>query len=110
MNETGFRESVVRKVLRVLPSTKHVKFNMRFSNGWPDSGFFAAGGKTLWVEWKVHPNKLSPLQELVIKDLTEKGHKVAVITYHKKEAKSEITINGHTFWDMANDWIVAQLQ
>ena len=50
--------------------------------GLPDR-FYAALGKHCWLEAKVHPYKLSPLQEQVLPRLARAGARVVVATLYE---------------------------
>lgn len=52
--------------------------------GLPDR-FYSARGGHAWVESKVHPYSLSPLQEMVLPRLARAGSRVIVLTLHQPD-------------------------
>lgn len=74
-----------------------LKLSNRFNNGWPDAVYLGDGGKLAWVEYKVAPNKLTKLQEDIIRMLREKNHVALVIT---KKGSKTLVDDGATVVEM----------
>ncbi len=109
--ETRFIAAINRKITKLAPNIKHIKFALRFNNGWPDSGYFALGGRLLWVEYKVHPNKPTPQQRQTITQLRALGQKVAILTQHDTYTIIEPDETSPPFTDQTpHNWIIQTLQ
>jgi hypothetical protein len=52
-------------------------------SGLPDR-LYAASGAHCWAEYKVHPNRLSPLQEAVLPKMATAGLRVVALTLHRE--------------------------
>lgn len=91
--ETAFIESIHRKLKKDAPDVHYVKFALRFVNGWPDAGYFAPNGATLWVEYKIHPNKPTAQQNKTIALLRSLGQKVAIITLRNDLAEVKTSLD-----------------
>ncbi len=83
--ETAFINSIHKKLKLAKPSILIRKTSDRFNQGWPDVLYIGPFRKTLWVEYKIYPNKLSKMQEHTIYQLTNYDQHIAVITKHPNE-------------------------
>jgi VRR-NUC domain len=74
MTEAKFTAKLL-KALRAHPALDEAviwKFNDRVSAGIPDFAI-VIGRRTLWVEVKIHPNKLSKIQKYYLDQIKEGG-------------------------------------
>ena len=78
--ESAFINSVHKKLKQAKPEILIRKISDRFNQGWPDVLYIGPFGYDLWIEYKVHPNKLSKMQEHIIQQLTSYDKQIAVIT------------------------------
>lgn len=108
-HETSFIQSVHRRLKKDAPEILCVKFALRFVNGWPDAGYFAPNGTSLWVEYKVHPNTTTPQQVKTIHHLRNLGQKVAIITLHDGFTRIESGTNHQTTTVNPHLWIIETL-
>lgn len=99
-----------RRLKKAIPEIMCVKFALKYRNGWPDSGYFTPGGKTVWVEHKVHPNGPTPLQTHTIKELHDRGHIVAIITQHPKHVTIEIPNKEPIICTTPDEWLIKHLK
>lgn len=107
--ETSFIQSIHRKLKKDAPEILCVKFALRFVNGWPDAGYFAPNGASLWVEYKVHPNTTTPQQNKVIYHLRSLDQKVAIITLRDGFAEIESGTNHQTTTPNPHLWLINEL-
>lgn len=75
---------VIAKVLRWArrhPEVVPIRIAMQagVSAGWPDYCFVLPHGVSVWIEFKAPGKKPTPLQELRLTTLRERGHYAAVI-------------------------------
>lgn len=70
----------------------YYKISDRFTRGIPDSLIINEDGNQLWVEYKIHPNKLSPLQMHTIDELITHSQTVWVITAKLSDKPHSYTI------------------
>jgi len=73
-------EKEVSKYAKEKYNWSYVKQASRLEKGQPDRYFYNTNGRIIFVEFKNARGKLSRLQERYIKDLRDKGFKVAVIS------------------------------
>jgi len=72
----------LRDALNELPNTVCWKISDRFNASRPDL-IICHAGEFLAIETKVHPNRLTPLQQLTLDTLRKAGADTYVATYHK---------------------------
>lgn len=87
--ESVFINSVHKKLKRAKPEILIRKISDRFNQGWPDVLYIGPFNYKLWIEYKVHPNKLSKMQEHTINKLISYNEHVAVITKHYNQLFNE---------------------
>lgn len=90
--ETIFIESVNKRLKKLKPPPLIKKIADRFTQGWPDVLYIGPFSYNLWVEYKVHPNKLTDIQRNIIQTLTNYDEHVVVIT---KYNENEATVNDY---------------
>lgn len=104
--ESAFIQAINRQI-RKHPDPPHsIKFADRFTNGLPDTLYIGKSGICLWVEYKVHPNKVTMIQLDTLNKLAAYNQRIAIITKHP----TKITINDgiNTFeHDKPWQWIIA---
>ena len=87
--ESAFIQAIHRR-LKKHPQPPHiVKFADRFTTGIPDCLYIGSSGISLWVEYKVAPNKPTALQIETLETLMKFSQKIAIIT----KFPTKITIN-----------------
>lgn len=103
--ESAFIKAVNQR-LKQHPQPPHIiKFADRFTKGIPDTLYIGVSGISLWVEYKVAPNKATALQLDTLKTLLNYNQKVAIITKHP----TKITIHDGINTVETNapwDWII----
>lgn len=99
--ESLFIQSVHRRLKQLSEPPIIRKLADRFTQGWPDVLYIGVSGQTLWVEYKVHPNKTSPLQKETISTLRKYRQNIAVIT---KMPTDYAIHNGETNIQHATPW------
>ena len=71
----------------------YYKISDRFTRGIPDSLIINENGKQLWVEYKIYPNKLSPLQMHTIDELIKHNQDVWIVTAKLSDKPHSYKIN-----------------
>lgn len=78
--ETSFIQAVHRR-LKQLPEPPFIyKTADRFTNGIPDVLYIGPNGTPLWVEYKIHPNKVTPIQQVMLDTLHNYQQNAAIFT------------------------------
>jgi len=99
--ETRFIQRIHRR-LKQLPNPPLIRKNAdRFTQGWPDVLYISPQGTSLWVEYKVHPNKPTPLQQETLTMLYAYHQNIAIIT---QKPQTCTIYNGQTTFDDAAPW------
>lgn len=110
--ETAFINSIHKKLKLAKPSILIRKTSDRFNQGWPDVFYIGPFNYTLWIEYKVHPNKLSKMQEHAIHQLAHYDQHVAVITkYPNKTTVQDYLTNPDNIIEITDPikWIMIEL-
>lgn len=71
----------------------YYKISDRFTRGIPDSLIINEEGKQLWIEFKIYPNKPSPLQSDKIDELIRHNQDVWIVTAKLSSKPYSYTIN-----------------
>lgn len=74
------KNAFLKKLKKVAPDILIFGIADRFSRGRPDS-LIMRRGKTVWTEFKMYPNKPTPIQAAVIKSLQQAGQNVLVVSF-----------------------------
>jgi len=106
--ETAFIQVIHRHLKKQTNPPLIKKLADRFTNGLPDVLYISPSGITLWVEYKVHPRKATPIQRLTLETLMAYRQRIAIITK---------TPHGSHIFDGTNEydnnepwcWILTQL-
>ena len=106
--ETAFIQTVHRRLKKQTNPPLIKKLADRFTNGLPDVLYISPSGITLWVEYKVHPNKTTPIQQLTLEILMAYHQRVAVITKTPNSSQIFDGVYQHDN-DKPWDWILDQL-
>jgi hypothetical protein len=106
--ETLFIQRIHRRLKLLRPPPIIRKLSDRFTRSWPDVLYIGPTGLCLWVEYKVHPNKVTKLQKETLKMLTSYQQKTAIITQQKTTTLIEES-GQQQFTDTPWCWITSQL-
>lgn len=111
--ESVFIESIHRKLKKLKPPPLIKKIADRFTQGWPDVYYIGPFSYNLWVEYKIHPNKLTDIQKNIIQTLTNYDEHVIVITKYEEHeyAINDFLLNPKNQIIVVNpaDWIANEL-
>lgn len=80
------------------------------NNGIPDTYYLSQTGSSLWIEYKIHPNKLTKLQEHRISHLNTCKQNAILVTYIPTTKQYTILQKGEI--SNTNDiitWIIKEL-
>lgn len=111
MTEAPLTRKFLAAVQAQLPNAVIFKINDRTTAGIPDA-VISHDFCTVWLEFKKHPNKLTPLQKLNI-DRINKGGRAMVITFHDQFVRvDDQSLLGRAFdasFDRAVAYVVGRL-
>lgn len=81
-----------------------LKLNQRFNTGTLDCYYAAPENQSLWIEYKIYPNKVTPPQQESVDKLHHYKHNVAIMT-RLTSASYETTITvGDTIIKTSEPW------
>ncbi len=90
--ETAFKRRLDRAFRRIFPPSERyctpIEKGRGQKSGLPDR-YYGACGAHCWMEAKVHPNRLSPLQAAVLPRLA-RGARVVVLTFHPHDERVSV--------------------
>lgn len=98
MKETQYINKILRPYLKELGFKKIHKSSERFKSGWPDLVCIHKHGLTIYIEAKVYPNKITPIQRSELMEISQTGADAYVFTWYPKERAQhicEIEADGH---------------
>lgn len=106
--EATLKQTIARRLKLLAHPPLVISMSNRFSQGWPDVLYLSHTGQSLWVEYKIHPNKLSAIQTKRITQLLNHRQNVAVITKHSKHF---VVYHNHLHITLTDilPWLVTQL-
>jgi len=87
MTETQYINKILKPFLKELGFRKIHKSSERFKSGWPDLtciSFKSKMGLTTYIEAKVYPNKLTPIQRNELMEIAQAGAPAYCFTWHPK--------------------------
>ena len=84
MTETQYISKILRPFLISLGFRKIHKSSERFKSGWPDLTCISENGMTAYIEAKVYPNKITPIQRNELMELAQCNSPVYVLTWYPK--------------------------
>lgn len=84
MTETQYINKVLKPYLKELGFRKIHKSSERFKSGWPDLTCIHEHGLTAYIESKMYPNKITPLQRQELMEIAQSDAPAYVFTWHPK--------------------------
>jgi len=104
MTETQYINKILRPFLKELGFKKIHKSSERFKSGWPDlTCVHAPEGETVYIEAKVYPNKLTPIQRNELMEIAQAGAPAYCFIWYPKEKEQLISVIDHKGGDKIFD-------
>jgi len=92
MTETQYINKILKPFLKGLGFRKIHKSSERFKSGWPDLTAISENGLTAYIEAKVYPNKLTPIQRNELMEIAQTGAPAYCFIWYPKEKEQLISV------------------